>query len=168
MLNYRLAMSRALAVGLVATVGCSAESGGDGLVSASDAPVTLNAVTRESLNNQGQQGNGSSNAPYISGNQRFVAFQSDANVWASAVDTNGTTDIYLKDRQTGSITLVSQSNGVVGNGASFSPSVSDDGRVVFASNATNLVPGTTGTAILVRAPNGTISRVDNAMTGQPN
>jgi hypothetical protein len=168
MVNYRLVMGRALAVGLVATAGCGAESGGDGPVSASGAAVTLNAVTRESFDNQGRQGNGSSNAPYISGNQRYVAFQSDANVWASAVDTNGTTDIYLKDRQTGTITLVSQSNGVVGNGASFSPSVSDDGRVVFASNATNLVPGTTGTAILVRAPNGTISRVDNAIAGQPN
>src|SRR3954452_4041991 len=111
MKNFRLVMGRALALGLVGSVGCVAESGGDGAVSATGAAVALNAVTRESFDNLGRQGNGASNAPYISGNQRFVAFQSDANVWAPGVDTNGTTDIYLKDRQTGSVTLVSQSNG---------------------------------------------------------
>ncbi len=162
----------ALAFGLLAavTVSCGADSGGDGPLSTGRAAVTLNTVTRESFDNQGRQGNGSSNAPYISASQRYVVFQSDANVWAPSVDTNGTTDIYLKDRQVGSITLISQSNGVVGNGQSFSPSVSDDGTVVFASNATNLARGATGgTAILVRSPTtGVISRVDNAVSGQPN
>src|SRR5207237_1679873 len=88
--------------------------------------------------------------------------------WAQAVDTNGTTDVYLKDRQTGTITLVSQSNGVVGNAPSFNPSVSDDGTVAFTSNATNL-PGTGGsTATLVRSPAVVIRRVDNATSGFPN
>jgi hypothetical protein len=132
------------------------------------AAVTLNAVTRESLDNQGRQGNGASTTPFISGNQRFVVFQSNANVWASGVDTNGTTDIYMKDRQTGSITLISQRNGVVGNGASFNPSVSDDGKVAFESNATNLAPNATGpfSAILVRDPSGSITRVDVNSQGQ--
>jgi hypothetical protein len=168
MTNRRIAMGRALVLGLLATAGCGSESGGDGPVAASGAAVTLNAVTRESFDNQGRQGNGSSNAPYISGNQRYVAFESQANAWAPGVDTNGTTDIYLKDRQTGAITLISQANGQVGNGASFGASVSDDGRVVFVTNATNLFPGTTGSAILSRSASGVITRVDNALSGQPN
>jgi hypothetical protein len=143
-------------------VGCGGPAYDAEALGANGGAVTLNSVTRESLDNQGRQGNGASTTPWISGNGRFVVFQSNANVWAPTIDTNGTTDIYLKDRQTGAITLVSQRNGVVGNGASFNPSVSDDGKVAFASNATNLAPNATGpfTAILVRDTSGVITRVD--------
>jgi hypothetical protein len=149
-------MTGAIAV----TAGCGASA--EESLGTNEGAVALNAVTRESLDNQGRQGNGASTTPFISGNQRYVVFQSNANVWAPTVDTNGTTDIYLKDRQTGAITLVSQANGVVGNGASFNPSVSDTGRVAFATNATNLAPNATGpfTAILVRDTDGTMLRVD--------
>jgi len=149
-------------------LGCGAGTGPEESIGASSSALTLNSVTRESLDNQGRQGNGASTTPFISGNQRFVAFQSNANIWASNIDTNGTTDIYLKDRQTGAITLVSQANGVVGNGASFNPSVSDDGRVAFESNATNLARSAIGpfAAILVRNTDGTIVRVDANAQGQ--
>jgi Tol biopolymer transport system component len=77
-------------------------------------------------------------------------------------------DIYLKDRQTGSVTLVSAANGVVGNGGSFDPSVSDDGTVAFVSDATNLAAGATGSfaKILVWSPSGAIARVDVALSGE--
>ena len=62
-----------------------------------------------------------------------------------AGDTNGKYDIFLKDTQTGAITLLStDANGGLGNGDSFAPSLSADGRyVVFHSRASNLVSGDT-------------------------
>src|SRR6202007_3192379 len=86
------------------------------------------------------------------------------------VDTNRLSDVYLKDRQTGNITLVSAANGVVGNGESFNPSVGDNGTVVFESTWTNLPPGATNgaTKILARALDGSITQVDRALSGQPN
>jgi hypothetical protein len=168
MIHRRLANLVWTTITVVAAAGCSA--GADESLAATGSAVTLNTITRESLDNQGRQGNGASTTPFISSNGRYVAFQSNANVWAPTVDTNGTTDIYLKDRQTGAITLVSQANGVVGNGASFNPSVSDTGRVAFATDATNLAPNATGpfTAILVRDTDGTMFRIDVNQGQVPN
>jgi hypothetical protein len=160
-----------MAVALVASgLGCASE--GDDLETggAIRQAVTLNGVTRESFDSQGRQGNGSSASGYISGNQRWVVFSSTANVWAPGVDTNGLSDIYRKDRQSGSITLVSAAGGAVGNGESFSPSVGDNGTVVFVTRATNLAAGATGpgTKILARTLAGNISRVDTATSGTAN
>jgi len=159
----------ALAVQLAGAAGCAVQPAVDETVAASSAALALNSVTRESFDNQGRQGNGESIAPHISGNQQFFVFQSNATVWASAVDTNGESDIYLKDRNTGFITLVSAANGVVGNAGSLNPSVSDSGKVAFVSNATNLAPDASapGAKILLSS-GGTISRVDIALSGQAN
>src|SRR5262249_1163533 len=139
-------------------------------VSSSAAAVSLNSITRESFDSQGHQSNGNTFSPYISGNQRYVVFSSEGNAWAPGVDNNGLSGVYLKDRQTGSITLISAVNGVVGNGESFNPSVADNGTVVFESTATNLAPGATNpsTKILARTLNGAITQVDRALSGQPN
>jgi hypothetical protein len=72
---------------------------------------------------------------------RFVAFTS----WADDVipgDTNGTLDVFVLDRQLGTVERVSvSSGGAQGNGTSWDMCVSDDGRfVAFYSAATNLVP----------------------------
>ena len=72
---------------------------------------------------------------------RFVVFTS----WASDVipgDTNGAGDVFLKDRELGTIERVSvSSGGAQGNGESWDACMSDDGRfVAFYSGATNLVP----------------------------
>lgn len=91
--------------------------------------------------------------PVISRDGRFVAFSSGAtNLIAN--DTNKVADVFVRDQQTGTLTLVSIStNGgygfgtssstlVNGAGASFSPLISGDGRyVVFHSTAQNLVSG---------------------------
>jgi hypothetical protein len=89
----------------------------------------------------GSGANGSANFAVISGDGRYVAFES----WAGnlvADDFNGsTTDIFLYDRQTGQMTLVSRGYDGAGAGsASMRPSISHDGRYVsFSSYAGNLV-----------------------------
>ena len=74
-----------------------------------------NTTTRVSVDSAGAQGNNSSRASSISGDGRFVTFQSDAtNLVAS--DTNGRTDVFVRDRQTNITTRVSiASDGSQGN-----------------------------------------------------
>ena len=88
----------------------------------------------------GHQGNDVSANPKISGDGRYVAFQSRAtNFSRRAID--GTQQIYVLDRRTRSIELVSQNRAsVAGNEHSFGPAISFDGRfVTYFSEADNLV-----------------------------
>lgn len=83
-------------------------------------------------------------APAISDDGRFVAFVS----WASnlvARDTNLVSDVFVRDRQSGSTTRVSvTSSGAQVDGSSSEPIISGNGRfVVFRSNAPNLDPADT-------------------------
>ncbi len=73
-----------------------------------------------------------------------MAFESGATNLVSG-DTNGKTDVFVHDRQTGQTTRVSvRSDGTQGNGNSEEPFISTDGRyVAFDSEATNLVSGDT-------------------------
>ena len=86
--------------------------------------------------------NGPSSAPAISGNGRYVAFASSASNLV-ANDTNGVSDIFVRDRELGITRRVSISSaGVQANGSSGHPSISKDGRyVAFQSSATDLIPG---------------------------
>jgi Tol biopolymer transport system component len=87
---------------------------------------------------------GAGDSPTVSGDGNLVAFQSTSVLTPG--DTNGSTmDVYLRDRSAGVTTLVSAGlSGLAGNGASFDPMVSADGRyVVFASRASDLVSGDT-------------------------
>ena len=95
---------------------------------------------RVSLGPGGVQGDGDSYGAAISADGRFVAFSSEATNLAKG-DTNGTTDVFVRDRQKGTTRRVSVgSSGVQGNGQSFAGSFSADGRfVAFDSYATNLV-----------------------------
>jgi len=88
------------------------------------------------------QPNRGSSSPAISGNGQYVAFASGATN-LSPLDTNDKIDIFLCDRASGLIELVSVSTaGVPGDGDSILPAVSDDGTIVaFKSLADNLVPG---------------------------
>ena len=85
---------------------------------------------------------GSSDLPAISADGRFVAFVSYASNFGLP-DGNGTPDVYLVDRASNAIELVSVSSaGVLSNGASLRAAISGDGRrVAFSSAATNLVSG---------------------------
>ncbi|MEU1023985.1 RICIN domain-containing protein [Streptomyces sp. NPDC005904] len=88
-----------------------------------------------------------SDEPSISADGRYVAFESVARGLVAG-DTNGHRDVFVRDRTGGTTRRVSvSSGGVQGNGWSFSPSVSGDGRyVAFVSGASNLVPGDTNGA----------------------
>ena len=102
------------------------------------------STQRVSIHSDGSQGDGDSSGPSTSGDGRLVAFSSEATNLVTG-DTNGDSDIFVRDLQSGLTTRVSvDSNGFEGNGKSNSPSISADGRfVAFSSNATNLVPGDT-------------------------
>ncbi|MCL4472921.1 MAG: hypothetical protein M1455_03125 [Actinobacteria bacterium] len=96
-------------------------------------------VSRLSTSATGGQGNDSSNADSISTDGRYVAFHSHAsNLTPDDPDT--TADVFVKDTQTGAISLVSKSTlGAKGDGDSGGAAVSADGRyVAFFSYATNL------------------------------
>ncbi len=102
--------------------------------------VQTGAITRVSTDSIGNQGNSYSEYPSISSDGRYVTFESHASNLVSG-DTNGATDVFVKDVQTGAITRVStDSAGNQGNSDSYWPSISSDGRyVAFMSNASNLV-----------------------------
>ena len=100
-------------------------------------------TTRVSVDFDGLQANGYSSSPCISADGRFVAFESRADNLVAG-DNNGSSDIFVHDRQVGETTRVSLATGnteAVG-GDSSSPSISAGGRyVAFQSAATNLVAG---------------------------
>jgi len=101
-----------------------------------------------SINRAGTNGgNGRTGTPLLSAAGRFVAFPSLANDLA-VNDTNGTSDIFVRDLQIGTTELVSvnQAGTHSGNGASsdigagFGFALSPDGRfVAFSSSASDLV-----------------------------
>lgn len=84
---------------------------------------------------------------------RYVAYASSATN-LGGLDDNGHPDVFVFDRSTRTVILVSQTPaGKYGAGPSSSPIISDDGRfVAFVSGATNLVSGDTNgaTDIFVR------------------
>ncbi|MCW5979065.1 MAG: right-handed parallel beta-helix repeat-containing protein [Bryobacteraceae bacterium] len=100
------------------------------------------ATTRVSVTSAGAQGNGDSSRASISADGRYVAFMSYATNLVTG-DANGTADVFVHDRQTAQTTRVSvDSTGTEGNGESWAPSISGDGRfVAFHSLASNLVTG---------------------------
>ena len=103
-------------------------------------------ATRASISSAGAQAAGGPSAnPSISGNGRFVAFQSGATNLVGG-DTNGNPDVFVHDMQTGATSRVSvnTTDAQATGGASTEPSISVDGRIVaFQSVATDLVAGDT-------------------------
>jgi Tol biopolymer transport system component len=89
----------------------------------------------------GAGGDANSSSPSISADGRFVAFDSDADN-LSADDSNANSNVFVRDTQTGTTTLVGRANGPAGASAdlgSYQSSISADGRfVAFTSAAINL------------------------------
>src|SRR5947207_3356318 len=109
---------------------------------------TNGVTTLVSVNQTGVGGgNGNSVSPAISTNGRYVVFESEASNLV-ANDTNGVSDVFLRDLQTGTTTLISvNSAGAGGNGASTSPLISPEGRyLAFVSAAGDLVANDTNNA----------------------
>ena len=130
----------------------------------------------------GAKGNTNSVLPKISGNGRYVAFRSTATN-LTPDDTDATNDIFERDLQTNTTTLVSRANGAsgtTGNFDSWTPAISDDGRyVAFGTNATNLTTDTlvgtfpvfvrdtvAGTTELVSRASGAAGAVGNGQSTQ--
>jgi Tol biopolymer transport system component len=101
-------------------------------------------TTRVSVGPGGVQAVFGGGRPAISGDGRFVAFDSSSNDLVAG-DTNAMRDVFVHDRQTGTTTRVSLgAGGAQGNAPSEWPALSADGRfVAFVSQASNLVPGDT-------------------------
>jgi Tol biopolymer transport system component len=108
-------------------------------------------TSRVSVSSSGQESNGDSSRPDVSGDGRFVVFDSSASNLVTG-DTNNASDVFVHDRVTQTTALVSQTrSGRSGNGASFSPTISEDGRYVgFTTNASNLTRRPAAGAVLLR------------------
>ena len=109
---------------------------------ASAVPTT----TRISVAADGTEGNNYSGyyGIALSDNGQYAAFGSDASNLVPG-DTNGKTDIFRRNNQTGEIALISVGyDGSPANDRTTNPCISADGRwVAFASRATNLVENDT-------------------------
>jgi Tol biopolymer transport system component len=133
-------------------------------------PAAAQAPTiRVSVGSGGIQSNYPSLQPAISDDGRWVAFASSAQNLVPN-DTNDREDVFVHDRHTGATRRVStSSNGGQGNGDSFGPVISGDGRwIAFVSAANNLVDGDTNHLVdvfLHDRENGTTSCVSVGPNG---
>ncbi|MBV6457984.1 MAG: hypothetical protein HONBIEJF_01105 [Fimbriimonadaceae bacterium] len=95
-----------------------------------------------SVNANGIFGDQDSGMPAVSGNGRFVVFESNA-ANLTAADDDSWNDIYVRDLHGWGITCVSTPlDGFVKDGGSYNPAISADGRfIVFSSYSTGLVVG---------------------------
>lgn len=145
-----------------------------GLANPAISSATVPGINeRVSVDSSGSQANQVNYAPSISGDGRYVAFESQASNLVPG-DTNGARDIFVRDRTSGTTTRVSvSSSGVESNSDSTQAKISHSGRyVVFASYANNLVSGDTNNVydiFMYDMTNATLSRVSTSSTeGQQN
>jgi Tol biopolymer transport system component len=111
-------------------------------------------TTELSVDPSGGQGDLQSEGGELSGDGNFVAFWSRATNLVAG-DTNGLTDIFVRDVGSGTTRRASvTAGGGEANGHSYDPQMSADGRyALFLSDASNLVAGDTngvGDLFLVR------------------
>ncbi|MCE2967080.1 MAG: GC-type dockerin domain-anchored protein [Phycisphaerales bacterium] len=150
---------------LVATESASASVS----VVASPPPSTHELIS-VTTGNPGTRANAASVAPSMSADGNIVAFMSRASNLADFTFA-GLWQVYVRDRAAGTTTLISRRGPLEpGNGDSFGPFVSPNGRyVAFLSDATNLVLGDTngGTdAFVFDRVTQTLSRVSTRANGQ--
>ena len=98
-------------------------------------------TTLVSVNSAGTgSGGGTSYAPVISADGRFVAFLSNAADLVAADDSNVTFDVFVRDLKTRTTTLASVNSAGTRSGGGTAPVISADGRfVAFLSDASDLV-----------------------------
>jgi Tol biopolymer transport system component len=103
---------------------------------------------RVNVSSAGDEANYGGEWPTISADGRYVAFHSAAtNLVPGSFPANA--NVYVRDRQSGTIRrLAVDGAGTPPNATTIRPSISADGRyVVFASLATNLVPGSAASGV---------------------
>ncbi|MEA2193726.1 MAG: hypothetical protein QOG42_160 [Solirubrobacteraceae bacterium] len=99
-------------------------------------------LVRASVTRTGQEADGPSLQPDLSADGRLLVFTSTADNLVTG-DTNGASDVFVRDMVTGVIALVSAGRRhEPADGDSSAPAISADGRFVsFSSDAPNLVAG---------------------------
>lgn len=106
------------------------------------AAAPAQSTERVSVSTLGVEADLACDSPSINANGRWVAFASAATTLVAG-DANGLSDVFVRDRTSVSTERVSVGiGGVEGNGVSWDPFLSADGRyVAFTSAADNLVGG---------------------------
>ena len=126
-------------------------------------------TTRVSVASDGTQSDGQSALSSISGDGNIITYQSLASTLVPG-DTNGTYDVFVHDRDTGSTTRVSVgSDGTQGSHASAGPAISGNGRfVIFSSGAALTPPDTNSTSdVFVHdRDTGTTTRISESAGGE--
>ena len=104
--------------------------------------IATGATQLVSVDSSGNQANQQSYDADLESEGRFIVFTTESTN-LGMTDTNGQTDVVLKDMTSGTVTYLNQSDsGTLGNGYSSSGRISCDGRfIAFTSNASNLVSG---------------------------
>lgn len=146
----------------------------DGFIAAlAGNPIRANTTGSAGIpTKEGLQSTGPANRPSVTNAGSHVAFHSPASDLATAVgvvDGNGAGDVYVRDVSAGLDLVSKNQSGGVGNAGSTFAQITPDGlRVVFESNASDLVGGDTNgaTDIFVRdRAAGTTTRVSTASGG---
>ncbi|MCP4356893.1 MAG: hypothetical protein GY796_02610, partial [Chloroflexi bacterium] len=98
---------------------------------------------RVSTHADGTEGDNDSTTPAMTADGKFIAFTSSASN-LTAVATNGNGHIFVKDMQSGNVSLASLSTAAIeGNNNSADPTITANGQyIAFESTATNLVTNT--------------------------
>ncbi|MBI2900783.1 MAG: hypothetical protein HYY17_11415 [Planctomycetes bacterium] len=141
---------------------------------ATDIYMRTAAFSRISMSSSGGDANGPSGNPAISGDAERIVFDSSATDVAVPGTPPGIRQIYIWNKGTGEVTLLSSGiGGLPANGDCFEPSIArtaaGDTFVAFLSRATNLGP-TAGGAIplaYVLAPSGKVVIASQNSLGSP-
>lgn len=114
-----------------------------------DTATGQTVLVSHAAGSPGTPGDGAAGPFAVSADGRWIAFvDSGSNLVAGQVDTNFGSDVFLYDRASGAIGLVSHNAAAsshTANALSRFPVISGDGRfVAYLSQASDLVPGQTG------------------------
>ncbi len=130
--------------------------------------VNAQETTIVSVRSNGDPAQGGSVDPSMDAEGRYVAFTSNASNLVAG-DQNGVQDVFVHDRQNGSVTLISQNSvGDEGNDGSFAPHVNADGtHVAFATDANNFGLADTNNArdVFLKTMGGNPQRISENWNG---
>lgn len=132
--------------------------------------LAAGVTVRASVSSIGTQADSFSDWPVLTGDGRTVVFESFATNLVAG-DTNGWQDVFARDLDAGTTTLVSQSQaGDLANYSSFQPEVSRNGRyVAFLAGSSNLTdpptPNRTHGAVRIDRTTGEVQEVASSDCG---
>lgn len=113
-------------------------------------PGVNQLVNADALGNPGNDKYNQLGTHTISGDGRYVAFASFASNLVPSDANAGASDVFVKDMQTGNVTLINISDVGVQSASADNPAISYDGRYVVFESQGNLVTGVTGANLYIR------------------